>query len=58
MNKPWMRDLMRKGAVESDWYRVLSEDRVPSDFPLQHAHYIVGGDQYVLMAEPRWAQAR
>lgn len=55
LNKPWMRDLMRKDAVEGDWYRVLSEGRVPSDFPLQHGNFIVGGDQYVLMAEPRWA---
>lgn len=56
LNKPWLRDLAGKRAPDHDWYQVLADNRVPSDFPLQYGHFIVSGDQYVLADRPRWAQ--
>lgn len=53
-NKPWMRDLAGTGAPEADWYRILRDGRVPSTFPLQEGHFLLGGDQLLLSDRVRW----
>lgn len=51
-NRPWMSDLADPTAPDHGWYRLMSDGRVPADFPLQHARCIGGNDQLLLASRP------
>lgn len=53
-NKPWVRDLADPTSPEYSWYRIFASGKVPPDFPLAHARFIAGSDQYLLSDRPRW----
>jgi len=53
-NKPWVRELSDPTSPEHDWYQLFAGGLVPEEFPLSHARYISGGDQFILADQPRW----
>ncbi len=51
-DRPWHTALSAPEAPDRSWYLLMSDGRVPSDFPLQHARYIGGTDQLLLSSLP------
>ena len=51
-NRPWVSDLADPLAPDHSWYRVMTDGRVPADFPLQHARFLGGSDQLLLSSRP------
>jgi hypothetical protein len=51
-NRPWISDLADPLAPGHGWYRVMTDGRVPADFPLQHARFLGGTDQLLLSSRP------
>jgi hypothetical protein len=53
-DKPWVRSLSDPIAPEYTWYQIFATGKVPPNFPLAHARFIAGSDQYLLVDRPRW----
>ena len=51
-DRPWHSALSAPEAPDRSWYRLMSDGRVPADFPLQHARFIGGTDQLLLSSLP------
>lgn len=51
-DRPWHSSLSAPEAPDRSWYRLMSDGRIPSDFPLQHARFIGGTDQLLLASRP------
>lgn len=51
-DRPWHSALSAPEAPNRSWYRLMSDGRVPADFPLQHARCIGGTDQLILSSLP------
>lgn len=51
-DRPWHSALAAPEAPDRSWYRLMSDVRIPADFPLQHARFIGGTDQLLLSSLP------
>ena len=51
-DRPWHSSLSAPEAPDRTWYRLMSDGRIPADFPLQHARFIGGTDQLLLASRP------